>query len=114
MLTIVDFHNKKNFLDKLIIGLAQDRTRSQYSIVGRALGGFLKLKKADHLIQGTIFNLENDGSIDFSINRKTSVQESVKVLVFSRQEKLCSLTGNRTRVYRFEVWHSNHYTTKEA
>ena len=32
MLTIVDFHNKKNFLDKLIIGLAQDRTRSQYSI----------------------------------------------------------------------------------
>ena len=32
MLTIVDFHNKKKLLDKLIIGLAQDRTRSQYSI----------------------------------------------------------------------------------
>ena len=33
MLTIVDFHIKKHSLDKLIIGLAQDRTRSQYPIV---------------------------------------------------------------------------------
>ena len=34
MLTIVDFHNKKKKLDKLNIGLVQDRTRSQYSIPG--------------------------------------------------------------------------------
>ena len=32
MLTIVDFDNKKIFLNKLIIGLAQDHTRSQHSI----------------------------------------------------------------------------------
>ena len=65
-------------------------------------------------IQSSIFNVKNDGGIDFSINQKTSVQESVKVLFFSCQEKVCSMTGNRTRVYRFEVWHANHYATKEA
>ena len=58
--------------------------------------------------------MENDGSIEFSINQNSSVQESAKVSLFSRQEKWCSLTGNRTRVYRFEVWHANHYTNKEA
>ena len=31
--------------------------------------------------------IKHDGSIDFSINQKTSVQELIKVLNFSRQEK---------------------------
>ena len=39
------------------------------------LGGSLKIKMRDPGIQSSIFNAENDGSIDFSINRKTSVQE---------------------------------------
>ena len=42
------------------------------------VGGFLKIKIDAHLIQGTIFNVENDGDIDFSINRKTGVQEPIK------------------------------------
>ena len=36
----------------------------------------------DPEIQSSIFNVKNDGSIDFLINQKTSVQELVKVLFF--------------------------------
>ena len=72
------------------------------------LGGSLKTKMRDPGIQSSIFNVENDGSIEFSINQKTSVQESAKVSLFSRQEKWSFLTGNRTRVYRFEVCRANH------
>jgi len=39
------------------------------------LGGSLKIKMRDPGIQSSIFNLENDGSIDFLINRETAVQE---------------------------------------
>ena len=39
------------------------------------LGGSLKIKMHDPDIQSNIFNVENDGGIDFSINQKTSVQE---------------------------------------
>ena len=38
------------------------------------------------MIQSSIFNLENDGDIDFSINRKPCVQEPVKDSVFSRRD----------------------------
>ena len=34
-------------------------------------------------IQGSIFNVENDGSIDFLINRETAVQE---LCFFSRRD----------------------------
>ena len=33
------------------------------------------MKMRDPGIQSSIFNVENDGSIDFSINRETAVQE---------------------------------------
>ena len=39
------------------------------------LGGSLKIKMHDPEIQSSIFNVENDVSIDFSINRETAVQE---------------------------------------
>ena len=50
------------------------------------LGGSLRIKMADGGIQRSTFIVKQDGSIDFSINRKTAVQEPVKVRVFSRQD----------------------------
>ena len=41
---------------------------------------------ADGGIQRSIFIVKHDGSIDFSINQKIAVQESVKVSVLSRQD----------------------------
>ena len=52
------------------------------------IGGSLKIGMHDPGIQRSISNVKNDGGIDFLINKKTSVQESVKVSVFSRQEKM--------------------------
>ena len=43
------------------------------------LWGSLKIKMADGGIQRSIFIAKHDGSIDFSINQKTSVQ---KILIF--------------------------------
>ena len=59
-------------------------------------------------MQRSIFIVKHDGIIDFSINQKITVQEPGKVLVFSRQEKLYSQTGDRTRVSRLQVWRANH------
>ena len=42
---------------------------------------------ADGGIQRSIFLVKHDGSINFLIDQKTSMQEPVKVSVFSRQEK---------------------------
>ena len=42
---------------------------------------------ADGGIQRSTFIAKHDGSIDFSINEKISVQAPGKVLVFSRQDK---------------------------
>ena len=42
---------------------------------------------ADGGIQKSTFIVKHDGSIDFSINEKISVQERGKVWVFSRQDK---------------------------
>ena len=67
---------------------------------------------ADGGIQRSTFIIKHDGSIDFSINQKISVQEPGKVSVFSRQEKLYSQTGDRTRVSRLQVWRANHQTTE--
>ena len=50
------------------------------------LGGSLKIKMADSGIQGSTFIVKHNGSIDFSINEKISVQEPGKVSVFSRQD----------------------------
>ena len=41
---------------------------------------------ADGGIQRSMFIVEHDGSIDFSINQKIAVQESVKVSVLSRRD----------------------------
>ena len=41
---------------------------------------------ADGGIQRSIFIVKHDGSIDFSINQKIAVQESVKVSVLSRRD----------------------------
>ena len=41
---------------------------------------------ADGGIQRSIFIVKHDNSIDFSINQKIAVQESVKVLVLSRRD----------------------------
>ena len=46
---------------------------------GYRLGGSLKIKMADGGIQSSIFIVKHDGSIDFWIHGKTSVQE---ILVF--------------------------------
>ena len=43
---------------------------------------------ADGGIQRSTFIVEHDGSIDFSINQKISVQELYKFWVFSRQDKI--------------------------
>ena len=51
-----------------------------------AVVGSLKIKFDDPLIHSSIFHVENDGSIDFSINQKIAVQESVKVSVLSRRD----------------------------
>ena len=45
------------------------------------VGGPLKIK-----IQSNIFDVKHDGNNDFSINRKTFVQEQVKDSFFSRQD----------------------------
>ena len=45
------------------------------------VGGPLKIK-----IQSNIFDVKHDGNIDFSINRKTFLQELVKDSFFSRQD----------------------------
>ena len=50
------------------------------------VGGPLKIKIAEHVIQRSIFNVKHDGNIDFSINQKTFVQELVKDSGISRQE----------------------------
>ena len=50
------------------------------------LGGSLKIKMADGGIQRSTFIVKHDGIIDFSINRKTAVQELDKVPAFSRQD----------------------------
>ena len=42
---------------------------------------------ADGGTQMSTFTVKHDGSIDFSINEKISMQEPGKVLVFSRQDK---------------------------
>ena len=42
---------------------------------------------ADGGMQRSIFLVKHDGNIDFLINQKTSVQEPIKVLVFSCQAK---------------------------
>ena len=47
----------------------------------------MKIKIADGWIQRSILRVKHDGSINFLINQKTSVQEPVKVSVFSHQEK---------------------------
>ena len=41
---------------------------------------------ADHRIQSSIFNVDIDGSIDFLINKKTAVQNLVKVSALSRRD----------------------------
>ena len=41
---------------------------------------------ADPGIQRSTFIVKHFGTIDFSINQKTAVQESLKVSVFSRQD----------------------------
>ena len=51
------------------------------------VGDPLKIKIDEHLIQSSIFDVELNGNIDFSINQKTSVQESAKVSLFSHKEK---------------------------
>ena len=51
------------------------------------LGDSLEIKMADGGIQRSTFIVKHDGSIDFSINQKISVQEPGKVSFFSRQEK---------------------------
>ena len=53
------------------------------------------------MIQGTIFNVENDGNIDFSINRKTCVQEPVKDSVFSRRDFHSRSTLNSALIEAF-------------
>ena len=63
---------------------------------------------ADGGLQWIIFIVKHDGSIDFSINQKIAVQEPSKVSGVSRQEKLYSQTGDRTRVSRLQVWRANH------
>ena len=45
------------------------------------------MKIDDPGMQRSIFKVKHVGSIDFSINQKTTVQEPSKVSVFSRQEK---------------------------
>ena len=44
--------------------------------------------------------VKHDGNINFLINQKTSMQETAKVLVFSRQEKSDIPDGNWTPVSR--------------
>ena len=59
----------------------------QMHMFSRGVLIWLKLIKiAAHLIQSTVFHLENDGNIDFLINRKTGVQEPVKDSGFSRRD----------------------------
>ena len=44
---------------------------------GRLLGCSLKIKMADHLIQGSIFSVKHDGAFDFSINQVFFVNKPV-------------------------------------
>ena len=44
-------------------------------IFEHSLGGSLKIKMADGGIQRSTFTVKHDGSIDFSIYRKTAMQE---------------------------------------
>ena len=57
--------------------------------------------------------VKHDGSIDFSINQKTSVQELIKVLDFSRQEK-----QPRPRIEPgspvYKSWCAYHYTIEDS
>ena len=50
------------------------------------VGGSLKIKMADRGIQRCTFIVKHDGGIDFLINQKIAVQESVKVSVLSRRD----------------------------
>ena len=62
-------------------------TRTYFSLLkDERPGGSLRIKMADGGIERSIFIVKHDGSIDFLINRKTAVQEPVKVRVFSHQD----------------------------
>ena len=50
------------------------------------VGGPLKIKIDEHLIQSSIFDVKHNDNIDFSINQKTFMQELVKDSVFSPQD----------------------------
>ena len=54
------------------------------------------MKNGAHLIQSTVFHLENGGNINFSINQKTAVQEfrffHVRILALSS----CAVSRNGT------------------
>ena len=52
------------------------------TITKYTVGGSLKIKMADGGIKRSIFLVKHDGSINFLINQKISVQEPVKVSVF--------------------------------
>ena len=73
------------------------------------LGCTLNIKMTDHFIRCDDFIAKHDGSIDFSINQKISVQELGKVSVFSNQdETVVPTTRNRTRFSRLQDWRANH------
>ena len=48
---------------------------------------------AEHLILYNYFNVKHDGNIDFLINQKTFVQESIEVSVFFTSGKKVPLAG---------------------
>ena len=82
-----------------ILGNVEGTLTLRLKLVLASSRGLIKIKMRDPGIRNSISNVENDGSINFSINQKTSVQVSVSV-------------SNRIRVTRFQVWRANHYTFK--
>jgi len=71
--------------------------RSWCSVISVLLGGSLKIKITDGGIQRSIFIVKHDGSIDFSINQTTAVQElwyfHVRIKPIKPQSRKLTFTG---------------------
>ena len=92
--------------------LRGSRIRLHYSTASAySVGGSLEIKMDDPGIQRSIFKVKHDGSIEFWINQKIAVQESVKVLVLSRRDlgrKMLHLPGIEPRT---SAWQAAMLTT---
>ena len=62
-------------MTRLKLKLSQDIERVCLVVKKPGLGGSLEIKMADDGTQSSIFILKHNGSIDFSINQKTTMQE---------------------------------------